>query len=59
MVCKLGNRRENIEVYYDNAQLNVVNKFCYLGVMLLSNGKFYNAQITLSGQALRALFTLN
>lgn len=54
MVCKLNNRKEQFGVYYNNIKLEVVNKFCYLGVVLLSNGKFYNAQ----DQALRALFTL-
>jgi hypothetical protein len=59
MVCKSGNNQERFDVYYDNTRLNVVNKFCYLGVMLTSNGKFYNVQKALSEQALRALFTLN
>jgi hypothetical protein len=34
MICILGNRQEHIDVYYDNTRLDVVSKFCYLGVTL-------------------------
>ena len=33
--------------------------YCYLGVVLTFNGKYYNAQKSLSEQALRALYSLN
>ena len=39
--------------------MNNVNKFTYLGVTLSSNGKFYQAQKSLTNQASKALFSLN
>lgn len=47
MVFKLGNRLEHVDLYYDNVRLNVVSKFCYLGVVLSANGKFYGAKIVI------------
>jgi hypothetical protein len=59
MIFKLGNSFEQVGLYFDDIRLNVVSKFCYLGVVLTGNGKFYHAQNSLSEQALRAIFTLN
>ena len=47
------------EFYYNNQKLKNVNKFTYLGVTLSSNGKFYQAQKSLTNQASKALFSLN
>jgi hypothetical protein len=59
MICKKGNRPENVDLYLDRIKLNVVRKFTYLGVTLSQNGTFYQAQKQLSEQASRALFSLN
>ena len=58
MVFKLGNRAENIDMYYNGKLLNVVAKFTYLGVTISSNGSFYQAQKSLADQGSRALFSL-
>ena len=58
MVCTNGNRKANIDILYNNIKLEVVNKFTYLGVTLSSNGCFYQAQKSLSQQALRAVYSL-
>ena len=42
-----------------NKLLKNVSKFTYLGVTLSANGKFYQAQKSLSEQAKKALFSLN
>ena len=59
MVCKKGNKLENIELFYDNHKLNIVTKFTYLGVTLSSNGSYLQAQKILSQQAMKALYSLN
>ena len=59
MVCKKGNRVENVELFYDNHVLRNVTKFTYLGITLSSNGCFYQAQKSLAEQASKALFSLN
>ncbi|MCG8046840.1 MAG: reverse transcriptase family protein, partial [Candidatus Thiodiazotropha endolucinida] len=59
MTFKTGNRAETYNFYYNNEILTKVNKFTYLGVTLSSNGKFYQAQKSLSEQATKALFSLN
>ena len=58
MVFKKNNRSETFDIFYDNFKLQIVNKFTYLGVTLSSNGVFYQAQKSLSKQALKALFAL-
>lgn len=59
MVFKRGTRPDSVDVYYGNEKLNNVTKFTYLGVTLSFNGKFFQAQKSLSEQAIKALFTLN
>jgi hypothetical protein len=59
MTFKTGNRNDDLEVYYNNERLKVVKSFTYLGVTLSSNGNCYQAQKSLSNQALKALFSLN
>ena len=49
---------ENIGIYYNGKRLNVVAKFTYLGVIISSNGSFYQAQKSLADQGSRALFSL-
>jgi len=59
MVFKKGNRPEELSVLYDNCRLKVVTRFTYLGATLSANGAYFQAQKSLSKQALKALFSLN
>ena len=59
MVCRCSNRPEEVDILYNNEQLEVVDSFIYLGVTLSFNGLFYKAQKHLSEQASRALYSLN
>ena len=60
MVFRKGGRlRDNLHFLYNNSQIEIVSKFCYLGVVFTSGGSSFETQKTLSGQALKAIFTLN
>ena len=59
MVFKLGTRKENVELFYNNTKLDIVNKFTYLGVTLSSTGKCYQSQKALADQARRAIYSLH
>ena len=59
LTFKKGCRIENVDIYYNNERLKNVGKFTYLGVTLSANGKVYQAQKTLSEQAMKALFSVN
>ena len=60
MIFRKGGRLpNNLNFLYKNAQIEIVNKFCYLGVVFAAGGSSYEAQETLSGQALKAIFTLS
>ena len=39
--------------------MEIVHKFTYLGVVFSTSGSFTEAQITLSGQALKAILKMN
>ena len=49
----------NLNFVYNNSIIEIVSKFCYLGVVFTSGGSNSETQKTLSGQALKAVFTLN
>ena len=59
MVFKSGNKKENVDLFYDNAKLDMVSKFTYLGVTLSSTGKCYQSLKNLADQAVKAMFSLN
>ena len=59
VVFKSGNRRSNVELYFDNILLEQVTSFTYLGVTLSSNGNFFQTQKSLAEQANKALYSLN
>ena len=60
MVFRKGGRLSNdLDFKYKNISIEIVNKFCYLGVIFTSGGSSFETQKTLSGQALKAVFTLN
>lgn len=44
--------------FYKCEQIEVVNSFCYLGLLLNYNGKFHVTQKQLSLQCMKALFAL-
>ena len=45
-----------LTVYYDGSELEIVNKFVYLGGTFTTGGSFHKAQNCLAGKALRAIF---
>ncbi len=60
MVFRKGGRLPlNMNVYYNNSEIDIVSKFSYLGIVFSTGGSFSNAQSTLSGQAQKAIFKLN
>ena len=60
MVFRKGGRLPNdLDFKYNNVSIEIVSKFCYLGVTFTSGGSSFETQKTLSGQALKAVFTLN
>lgn len=60
MVFRKGGRLpRNMNFMYKTAKIEIVDKFCYLGVVFTSGGSSYETQRTLAGQASKAVFTLN
>ena len=58
MVCKTGLKNENVVLFYNHEKIKVVSKFTYLCDILSYNGKHYQSQRALVGQALKATFFL-
>ena len=56
---KGGILRRNLKFYYQDHELEIVSSFSYLGIVFTTGGSFSNAQVTLSGQAQKAIFKLN
>lgn len=56
---KGGMISRNTRFYYGDFEVNIVNKFTYLGIVFTPGGAFAEAQAALSGQALKAIFVLN
>lgn len=56
---KGGMLPRNLSFTYNGEALEIVNKFRYLGVVFTVGGSFSEAQITLAGQAQKAIFQLN
>ncbi|MCG8047978.1 MAG: reverse transcriptase family protein, partial [Candidatus Thiodiazotropha endolucinida] len=60
MVFRKGGRLPiNLNFVYSNANIEIVNKFSYLGVVYTSGGSSFETQKTLAGQALKSVFMLN
>ena len=53
---KAGRLPNDICFIYDGKQIDIINKFIYLGILFTTGGSFSEAQNTLAGQSLR-LFT--
>ena len=49
----------NLQFKYKGNTIEIVKKFCYLGIVFTSGSSSFAIQKTLSGQALKAVFTLN
>ena len=56
---KGGRLPQNLSFRYGDTNLEIVNKFTYLGIVFTSGGSFSQAQATLSGQAQKAIFAMN
>ena len=55
---KGGRLSSNLQFTYKGNNIEIVSKFCYLGIVFTSGGSSFETQKTLSGQALKAIFTL-
>ena len=49
----------DLKFYYNDVVLEIVSTFSYLGIIFSPGGSFANTQITLAGQAQKAIFKLN
>ena len=49
----------NLAFFYNEQQVEIVNKFRYLGITFTVGGSLSEAQITLAGQDQKAIFQLN
>jgi hypothetical protein len=59
MIFKKGGRiKRGTRFIFDNAELEIVTKFTYLGIIFTCGGSFLETQKALAGQALKALFKL-
>lgn len=56
---KGGRLPQNLQFKFNDKIIEIVNKFCYLGIVFTSGGSAFETQKTLSGQALKAIFKLN
>ena len=45
--------------FYNDQEIEIVKTFSYLGIVFTPGGSFSNAQVTLAGQAQKAVFKLN
>ena len=43
---------------YNGEELEIVSKFCYLGLVFTTGGSFSDAQATIAGQALKSTFIM-
>lgn len=60
MIFRKGGRLpDNLNFKYNDSIIEIVNKFCYLGVVFTSGGSSFETQKTLAGQSLKAIFTLS
>ena len=59
VIQKRGRLSSNLKFYNTNLEIEIVNKFTYLGIVFSTGGSFSHAQLTLSGQALKGIFKMN
>lgn len=53
---KRGNLKDTDSWFYDNNKIEVVDRFSYIGVVIIYNGTFNITQKTLANQSLKAMF---
>lgn len=58
MFRKAGPLARNIQFTYNNENIEIVSNISYLGVVFTSGGSFNQTQITLAGQARKAIFKM-
>jgi hypothetical protein len=58
MVFGKGRLPNNLRFTYGGQPLEIVNKFCYLGIVFTRGGSFVEAQNTLDGQAQKAIYKM-
>ena len=54
-----GHLRRNIRFVYQDKEIEIINKFTYLGVVFTTGGSFNTTFETLAGQALKAVYKLD
>ena len=55
---KGGRLPKDLKFTYNGLELEIVNKFTYLGVVFISGRSCFETQKTLAGQAMKAIFCL-
>lgn len=56
---KGGRLRANLQFKYGENNIEIVNRFVYLGTVFTTSGCFADAQNTFAGQGLKAIFKMN
>lgn len=56
---KGGNLKRDMSFHFQGENIEIVNKFVYLGITFSTGGSFNETHKTLSGQALKAIFKFN
>ena len=60
MIFRKGGRLSaNLSFIYNDNEIKIVNMFNYLGIVFTPGGSFSDAQNTMEGQALKAIFKMN
>jgi hypothetical protein len=60
LISRKGGRiRANLQFKYGENNIEIVHRFVYLGIVFTTSGCFADAQNTLPGQGLKAIFKMN
>lgn len=60
MIFRKGGRTPNVLRFtYSGEDIEIVKKFSYVGIVFTTGGSCHEAQNTLAGQALKAIFAMN
>ena len=59
IVFKTGSKDENVKFYIGENEIEIVNSFTYLGILITANGKFSAAMNNLKTKAMRAAFKIS
>ena len=58
LIFSKGITKQNLHFFYDDSELEIVNEYKYLGILLSRNGSFSQNKKYLAQQANKALFSL-